>query len=63
MISLADQIAELEREKRLRLKVYPNHISRGMLKESDARWRVSIYASPAPLDKSRDADSAPEERK
>lgn len=39
-VSLQEQVAEVERELRLRRNVYPSMISRGNLKESDARRRI-----------------------
>lgn len=57
-ITLAEQIAELERELRMRRKVYPDRIARGFMKESAARWQVD--ALTAALTTLKKLECAPE---
>lgn len=44
-ITVADQIAELERELKMRRRVYPRHITSGMLTQDKADRQIAVLES------------------
>jgi hypothetical protein len=42
MITLAEQIAEVQRELALRRRCYPGWVAKGTLDEGEATWRVLV---------------------